>query len=193
MYLISRGEVEVMDDAGNVVATLGEGNFFGEISLLTVGASKRHRSRQIVLRLFHARKVRLHARAAGPSAVPEVDHGNRAGARTTFRRRRCCRRRLVLIQCRPGPPRQDGPVVLCANTWASAVTGLVPYISSTAARSRSAHAPSLRDTTARFVAILSDFRDVAESSSGQMRLESLQPRPGLLMIPALGRRPVCRR
>ncbi len=35
MYLISRGEVEVIDDAGHVVATLGEGHFFGEISLLT--------------------------------------------------------------------------------------------------------------------------------------------------------------
>ena len=35
MYLISRGEVEVIDEAGHVVATLGEGNFFGEISLLT--------------------------------------------------------------------------------------------------------------------------------------------------------------
>ena len=35
LYLISRGEVEVIDGAGNVVATLGEGNFFGEISLLT--------------------------------------------------------------------------------------------------------------------------------------------------------------
>jgi len=35
LYLISRGEVEVVDDAGHVVATLGEGNFFGEISLLT--------------------------------------------------------------------------------------------------------------------------------------------------------------
>jgi glucose-6-phosphate 1-dehydrogenase len=35
MYLISRGEVEVIDDSGKVKATLGEGNFFGEISLLT--------------------------------------------------------------------------------------------------------------------------------------------------------------
>jgi CRP-like cAMP-binding protein len=35
MYLISRGEVEVLDESGNVVATLGEGDFFGEISLLT--------------------------------------------------------------------------------------------------------------------------------------------------------------
>jgi glucose-6-phosphate 1-dehydrogenase len=34
-YLISRGEVEVMDGSGTLVATLGEGNFFGEISLLT--------------------------------------------------------------------------------------------------------------------------------------------------------------
>jgi glucose-6-phosphate 1-dehydrogenase len=34
LYLISRGEVEVLDDAGKVVATLGEGNFFGEIGLL---------------------------------------------------------------------------------------------------------------------------------------------------------------
>ncbi len=35
LYLISRGEVEVIDGSGNVLATLGEGNFFGEISLLT--------------------------------------------------------------------------------------------------------------------------------------------------------------
>ena len=35
LYLISRGEVEVLNDSGNVVATLGEGDFFGEISLLT--------------------------------------------------------------------------------------------------------------------------------------------------------------
>ena len=42
LYLISQGEVEVLDDAGHVVATLGEGNFFGEISLLT--ASPRNAS-----------------------------------------------------------------------------------------------------------------------------------------------------
>jgi glucose-6-phosphate 1-dehydrogenase len=35
LFLISRGEVEVVDGSGHVVATLGEGNFFGEISLLT--------------------------------------------------------------------------------------------------------------------------------------------------------------
>jgi CRP-like cAMP-binding protein len=34
LYIISRGEVEVLDDAGEVVATLGEGAYFGEISLL---------------------------------------------------------------------------------------------------------------------------------------------------------------
>src|SRR6266446_690315 len=34
LYLISRGEVEVIDEAGKVVATLGEGSFFGEIGLL---------------------------------------------------------------------------------------------------------------------------------------------------------------
>ena len=35
LYLIAFGEVEVLDDAGNVTATLVEGDFFGEISLLT--------------------------------------------------------------------------------------------------------------------------------------------------------------
>jgi len=35
LYLISRGEVEVIDPSGHVVATLGEGSFFGETSLLT--------------------------------------------------------------------------------------------------------------------------------------------------------------
>jgi glucose-6-phosphate 1-dehydrogenase len=35
MYLISRGEIEVIGEAGHVVATMGEGNFFGEVSLLT--------------------------------------------------------------------------------------------------------------------------------------------------------------
>jgi len=35
MYLISRGEVEVTDGSGNALATLGEGDFFGEASLLT--------------------------------------------------------------------------------------------------------------------------------------------------------------
>ena len=34
LYLVSRGEVEVVDSSGNVTATLGEGNFFGEIGLL---------------------------------------------------------------------------------------------------------------------------------------------------------------
>jgi len=34
LYMISRGEVDILDDAGGVVATLGEGTFFGEISLL---------------------------------------------------------------------------------------------------------------------------------------------------------------
>jgi glucose-6-phosphate 1-dehydrogenase len=35
LYLIACGEVEVLDGSGNVTATLGEGDFFGEISLLT--------------------------------------------------------------------------------------------------------------------------------------------------------------
>jgi glucose-6-phosphate 1-dehydrogenase len=35
MYLIARGEVEVIDSAGHVVATLNEGNCFGEVALLT--------------------------------------------------------------------------------------------------------------------------------------------------------------
>ncbi len=35
LYLIAFGEVEVLDDSGHVTATLGEGDFFGEISLLT--------------------------------------------------------------------------------------------------------------------------------------------------------------
>jgi glucose-6-phosphate 1-dehydrogenase len=35
MYVISRGEVEVIDDSGHAIATLGEGNFFGETSLMT--------------------------------------------------------------------------------------------------------------------------------------------------------------
>ena len=34
LYIISRGEVEVVSDEGDVVATLGEGHYFGEISLL---------------------------------------------------------------------------------------------------------------------------------------------------------------
>jgi CRP-like cAMP-binding protein len=34
MYLICRGEVEVPDDAGNVIKTLADGEFFGEIGLL---------------------------------------------------------------------------------------------------------------------------------------------------------------
>jgi glucose-6-phosphate 1-dehydrogenase len=34
LYLITRGEVHVLSDGGDVVATLGEGTFFGEISLL---------------------------------------------------------------------------------------------------------------------------------------------------------------
>jgi glucose-6-phosphate 1-dehydrogenase len=35
LYLISRGEVEVIGDSGEVIAKLGEGSVFGEISLLT--------------------------------------------------------------------------------------------------------------------------------------------------------------
>ena len=34
MYLICRGKVEVIDDAGNVISTLEDGEFFGEIGLL---------------------------------------------------------------------------------------------------------------------------------------------------------------
>jgi glucose-6-phosphate 1-dehydrogenase len=34
MYIISRGQVEILDEQGEPVATLQEGNFFGEISLL---------------------------------------------------------------------------------------------------------------------------------------------------------------
>jgi glucose-6-phosphate 1-dehydrogenase len=34
MYFICRGEVEVLDDAGNVLNKMGEGDYFGELSLL---------------------------------------------------------------------------------------------------------------------------------------------------------------
>jgi CRP-like cAMP-binding protein len=34
MYLINRGEVEVVDPKQGVVATLGEGEYFGELALL---------------------------------------------------------------------------------------------------------------------------------------------------------------
>jgi glucose-6-phosphate 1-dehydrogenase len=34
MYFICRGEVEVLDDAGKVMNTMGEGDYFGELSLL---------------------------------------------------------------------------------------------------------------------------------------------------------------
>jgi glucose-6-phosphate 1-dehydrogenase len=34
MYFLSRGSVEVVDGAGKVVKTLGEGDFFGELALL---------------------------------------------------------------------------------------------------------------------------------------------------------------
>jgi glucose-6-phosphate 1-dehydrogenase len=34
MYLISRGEVEVLDGAGKLIQTLKDGDFFGEIGLL---------------------------------------------------------------------------------------------------------------------------------------------------------------
>lgn len=34
MYFICRGEVEVLDDAGNVMNKMGEGDYFGELSLL---------------------------------------------------------------------------------------------------------------------------------------------------------------
>lgn len=34
MYLICRGEVEVLDYVGNVINTLADGEFFGEIGLL---------------------------------------------------------------------------------------------------------------------------------------------------------------
>ena len=35
MYVLARGEVEVLDDAGKVVKTLKDGDFFGEIGVLT--------------------------------------------------------------------------------------------------------------------------------------------------------------
>jgi glucose-6-phosphate 1-dehydrogenase len=35
MYFMCRGEVEVLDEAGTVLSTLGEGDFFGEIALLS--------------------------------------------------------------------------------------------------------------------------------------------------------------
>jgi glucose-6-phosphate 1-dehydrogenase len=34
MYLLARGEVEVLDDSGNVVKVLKDGDFFGEVALL---------------------------------------------------------------------------------------------------------------------------------------------------------------
>ena len=34
MYLICRGKVEITDDMGTVISTLGDGEFFGEIGLL---------------------------------------------------------------------------------------------------------------------------------------------------------------
>ena len=35
LCLVARGEVEVLDDAGNVINVLGEGDIFGEIGVLT--------------------------------------------------------------------------------------------------------------------------------------------------------------
>jgi CRP-like cAMP-binding protein len=34
MYLVNRGEVEILDGGGKLVSTLGAGSFFGEIALL---------------------------------------------------------------------------------------------------------------------------------------------------------------
>ncbi len=34
MYFICRGQVEVLDDAGATLKTMGDGDFFGELSLL---------------------------------------------------------------------------------------------------------------------------------------------------------------
>src|SRR5439155_10904579 len=34
MYVISRGQVEVLDGSGRLLNTLGEGEYFGELSLL---------------------------------------------------------------------------------------------------------------------------------------------------------------
>jgi CRP-like cAMP-binding protein len=34
LFLINRGSVEVLNDKGEVLARLGEGNFFGEVALL---------------------------------------------------------------------------------------------------------------------------------------------------------------
>ena len=34
MHLICRGKVEIIDDTGTVISTLGDGEFFGEIGLL---------------------------------------------------------------------------------------------------------------------------------------------------------------
>ena len=35
MYLVSRGDLEVLDESGKRVRTLSDGDFFGEIALLT--------------------------------------------------------------------------------------------------------------------------------------------------------------
>jgi CRP-like cAMP-binding protein len=34
MYLIARGEVEVLDDSGRTIKTLKDGDFFGEVAIL---------------------------------------------------------------------------------------------------------------------------------------------------------------
>lgn len=44
MYIIKKGKLEVVNDEGKTVATLTEGSYFGEISILNLSASGNRRT-----------------------------------------------------------------------------------------------------------------------------------------------------
>ena len=77
MYLICRGEVEVVDDKGEVLATLREGDCFGEVALLLSEPRTATVRAKTLCDLFVLGRAEFTPHSARSSAVRQQHHGYR--------------------------------------------------------------------------------------------------------------------